>query len=159
MSHRTLSAVFKAILIALVALTTPSLEPASGKPQGTNPPNSEDKEVASRIRQAYEDMGYTRVMVHLKQSTSGTREFEVQLGRRYRLGAIEFRGNKQLPTALLMQAAPKVGGIFTSKVLTDFIDSISRKYAAAGLVPRYITPDVKADNSNNTVTLTLRIEE
>ncbi len=136
-------------------------------------------EDTERVRQAYRDRGYfhantSEPTTHVRDA-GGLNPFTlrpskgkridilmpVEEGDRYRLGGINFTGNKHVPNvrALRAQFTQKDGEWFNTSLFSKGLDQLRKSYGSLGFINMVANPVPVADETKKTITLNIDIDE
>ncbi len=85
----------------------------------------------------------------------------VEEGDRYRLGAITFKGNKQISNsaALRKMFAMKDGDVFNSDLVRKGLEGLRKAYSQYGYINMTTVPDTEIDDDKKLITLNIDIDE
>ncbi len=137
------------------------------------------EEDSERVRQAYRDRGYFRASVadpqtHLRNESGlsfltfrprkGKRIdilMPIDEGGRYRLGAINFSGNKAVSNvkALRAQFSEKDGDWFNATVFSKGLENLRKAYGQLGYINFAAIPTPAIDEAKHVVSWTIDIDE
>ncbi|MEO6804807.1 MAG: outer membrane protein assembly factor BamA [Edaphobacter sp.] len=136
-------------------------------------------EDTERVRQAYRERGYFKAQTsdpttHVRNE-GGLNPFTlrpskgkridilmpVEEGERYKLGGIDFTGNKHVPNvrALRAQFAQKDGEWFNATVFSKGLDQLRKSYGSLGYINMVANPVPQVDDAKKTITLNIDIDE
>ena len=138
-------------------------------------------EDAERVRDAYQQRGYFKALVQdpkvqVRDTHSGFLHIPfaqkggvgkavditmpVEEGQRYRLGAINFKGNKVLKSAGLRRLfAMKDGDIFNVELVRKGLENMRKAYGEFGYINFTSVPDTKIDDQKKLITLDIDVDE
>ena len=125
-------------------------------------------EVAWRIRDALQQLGYFRVKVSDSQlvpldPTHPERvelRVAVDLGARYHFSELNWKGVTALTPGQLSLLTPmKAGDVFNIERVRLLLDTVRRMYAAFGNTQVTVVPDTEINDSSRTVAVTLDVSE
>lgn len=126
-------------------------------------------ELSERIREAMQEAGYFKAIVHapvvepLDNTVRPARvllKFSGESGRQYRLGELKFAGVTRIPPAQARASFPLQPGdvLDVSKIRTG-LSNLKQLYNAINYLNMVATPDVDVDNGSATVTITIAVNE
>ncbi len=137
-------------------------------------------EDAERVRRAYQNKGYFKVIVEdpktnirdthtllhfpLLQSGKGKAvdiTVPIEEGKQYKLKEITFTGNKVITDTKLLRSmfAIKDGDLFSFDVIAKGLDDMRKLYGRYGYINFSTVPDPDPDDEHQTVTLKIDIDE
>ncbi len=136
-------------------------------------------EDAQRVREAYRDKGYMKALTGEPQTnvrnagginpftlrpSTGKRAdifIPIEEGQRYRLGGINFTGNKTLNNnkALRAQFAVKDGEWFNAMLFGKGLDALRKAYASQGFINMVGSPTPRFDEAKKLIYLDVDIDE
>lgn len=126
-------------------------------------------ELGERIRDAWQEQGYFKAKV--KKAVSQTLEdspdkrtveitVDVDAGKQYRLGEIEFRQNAHLSAEQLRPLFPlQQGDVFDTHKLQKGIEEMRRAYGARGFINLSTVPLFNINETTAVVSLTIEVDE
>jgi hypothetical protein len=157
---------------------TPSLSPADKKQiirdirNNVHPcgdPNEELDAVAGRVRQAYQERGYFKVLVSdpevnvIRQNSRHELidvTISVEEGHQYRLKDISFSNQRAFTEAELRKLIPmNAGDIFDVSKIHQGLENLRVLYGSYGYVNFTPVPDTKIDEDANLISLVIDVDE
>ena len=137
------------------------------------------EEDGERVRQVYRDKGYFRALngtaqTHVRNAgginiftlrpSTGKREdilIPIEEGARYRLGGINFTGNKAVSNLKVLRAqfAQKDGDYFNSTLFQKGLDQLRKAYGQLGYINFAAVPAPRIDEAKKLVYLDIDIDE
>ncbi len=123
-----------------------------------------DRELLRRhyVQEGYADFEVVSAVAELAPNRENFyMTFTVKEGPRYRLNKVDLEVNvKDLPRDVLEDAIiPQEGDWFNGKAIEDTIDAITDAAGTAGYAFVDINPQVRRDETNQTIDLTFRVQE
>jgi TonB family protein len=131
-------------------------------------PDGARDEVLERIRSAWQDRGYFKVMVRgdakVQSSSSGRARIAVSAhvdeGEQYRLGGITFRNNQAISNSQARQLFPlKDDDIFSKQKVGTGLENFRKAYGELGYVKLTFIPDTKFDDKKKLIYLDVDVDE
>lgn len=136
---------------------------SSWPPTQTSPADGEEL-----VREAYQDQGYLKVSVSPEVepvARNGSRRivnlvFQIDPGKRYRLGRIIWKGNSGIPTADLQKTMPiRSGETFSRKRIAGGLDNLRQLYESRGYINFTSIPTPEFNESAGSVSFEIDIDE
>jgi outer membrane protein insertion porin family len=138
-------------------------------------------EDAERVRRAYQNKGYFKVIVEDPQTKvrdTGHSGFRIPLlmagkgkavditvpleeGQQYRLKEIQFTGNKAITNTKVLRSAfnMKDGDVFNLDALAKGLDELRKMYNSQGYINFTSVPDPRPDDEHKTITWVIDLDE
>jgi len=141
--------------------------------------SSKLEEDTERVRMAYEDKGYASAAVEQPKTqvrdegglnwftfrpSKGKRvdiQMTIEEGNRYRLGQINFTGNKQISNIRALRAtfAIKDGDYFSATAFRKGLDNLKKAYGGLGYINFGAIPKLSYNDQKKTVDINIDIDE
>ena len=125
-------------------------------------------EVLERIRMAWQDRGYFKVVVSdgARMLTSGPGSEHIAVaarvdeGQQYRLAGITFKNNRVVDSRILRNLFPiKEDGIFSREKIATGLENLRKAYGERGYISANLVPGTRFDDEKKLAYLDIDLEE